>query len=86
MYVIHYYGILDLTEILALCRRHRLAALIEDCAMALYSRREGRPVGGDGDVAVFSLWKSVAMPFGGALVVNNPDLQMPRAWAASKRV
>ncbi|MBX3235223.1 MAG: DegT/DnrJ/EryC1/StrS family aminotransferase [Nitrospiraceae bacterium] len=77
LYVIHYYGIpQDLTEILALCRRHRLA-LIEDCAMALYSRREGRPVGGDGDVAVFSLWKSVAMPFGGALVVNNPDLQMP---------
>jgi dTDP-4-amino-4,6-dideoxygalactose transaminase len=85
LYVIHYYGVPhDLTEIVELCRKQGLA-LIEDCAMALYSRRGTRPVGLDGDVALFSMWKTVAMPFGGALMVNNPELQGLRAGQTPSR-
>ena len=79
VYVIHYFGIpQDLTDLAEFCHEHRLA-LIEDCAMALYSRRGERPTGSDGDVAIFSMWKTVAMPFGGALVVNNPNLEVPKS-------
>ncbi len=79
VYVIHYYGLpQDLNATLEVCRR-RGVAMIEDCAMALYGRLGDRPLGSYGDVSIFSLWKTVAMPFGGALVVNNPRLPRPEA-------
>jgi dTDP-4-amino-4,6-dideoxygalactose transaminase len=74
VFVIHYFGFAQpLDEVHRLCRE-RGWALIEDCAQALYTKRLGRTVGTTGDVAIFSLFKSLPLAGGGALLVNNPDL------------
>lgn len=73
LYVIHYLGwpqpMKDLT---ALCRKHGLI-LIEDCALALLSEPDGRPLGSYGDYAVFCLYKTLPVPNGGLLVQNGSD-------------
>lgn len=70
--VIHYYGFAQpIEEIRQLCRRHNLF-LLEDCAHALFSRYGGQPLGTYGDLAVFSPTKSLALPDGGLLLINNP--------------
>lgn len=51
--------------------------LIEDCALSFLSQYHGRPLGSFGDVAIFSLRKSLPIPNGGVLVVNNKDLPLP---------
>jgi len=77
LYVIHYFGFSqDMAPIRDLCRESGLV-LIEDCAQALYSRVGDRCVGVDGDLAIFSMWKSVPIPFGGALLVNSARLPLP---------
>jgi dTDP-4-amino-4,6-dideoxygalactose transaminase len=73
--VTHYFGFPQpLAEIRRVCDRHG-AALIEDCAHALFSRDPSGDVGKTGDVSVFSPRKTLPLPNGGALVVNNPRLQ-----------
>jgi dTDP-4-amino-4,6-dideoxygalactose transaminase len=47
--------------------------LLEDCALALMSGDEGRPLGTTGDLAFFSLYKSLPVPDGGA-VTGRPDV------------
>lgn len=71
--VTHYFGFPQpqLAEIADLCREHGLF-LIEDCAHALYSAHLGRPLGTFGAAAVFSLWKTLPMPHGAAVVANSP--------------
>jgi len=71
--VTHYFGLPqpDLPAIVELCSEHGLA-LIEDCAPALYSTHCGRPLGTFGDAAVFSLWKTLPLPNGGAVLANRP--------------
>lgn len=64
-------------EVIPFCRRRGLL-LIEDCAHALFSRYRNRPVGKLGDIAVFSISKTIPAPRAGALVVNNPRLRLPR--------
>jgi len=49
------------------------AVLIEDCAHALGSRDGERWLGTQGDAAVFSPWKTVAMPDGGVLLLNQAE-------------
>ena len=49
--------------------------MIEDCALSLLTEIEGRRIGFWGDVAVYNFPKSLPVPDGGALVVNNPNLQ-----------
>jgi dTDP-4-amino-4,6-dideoxygalactose transaminase len=46
--------------------------LIEDCAQALYASLGGVPVGTLGDLAVFSLYKSLPLPDGGAFLSRLP--------------
>lgn len=41
--------------------------LVEDAAMAWLAVRDGRPVGSDGDLAIYCLYKSFGVPDGGAL-------------------
>ncbi|MEL6741672.1 MAG: DegT/DnrJ/EryC1/StrS family aminotransferase, partial [Planctomycetota bacterium] len=83
VYVIHYFGFPhDLPSLRALCDRRGLR-LIEDGAQAFASAmpRGGdapRAVGTFGDVGIFSLHKSLPVPDGGALVLNDPDLPPPR--------
>ncbi len=70
--VTHYFGFPqpELQAIVELCRARGLL-LIEDCAHALYSSPGGRPLGTYGDIAVFSLWKTLPIPDGAATRTNG---------------
>lgn len=51
------------------------AVLIEDNAHGLFSQDEdGKLLGTRGDIGIFSFRKTVPIPNGAALVVNNPDI------------
>ena len=86
--LVHYLGFPGpAREVQRLCER-RGVALIEDCAHALFSRPGGRLLGSFGAAAIFSPWKSLPLPDGGLLQVNDPRLEppTPRAtapWAAT---
>jgi len=71
--VTHFYGFAQpLVSIAALACRHGLR-LIEDVSHGLGSSSpDGRPLGSDGDMAVFSLWKSLPVPDGGVLRLRDP--------------
>jgi len=74
VYMIHYFGFYqELRAIKELCSERGLY-LIEDCALALFSRAGDTKLGTYGDVSIFSLTKSLPVPDGGALVINNPRL------------
>lgn len=76
VYVTHYFGFpQQLKPIMHFCQSMGLS-LIEDCALALFSRNGDSFVGGEGDVSVFSFRKTAPVPDGGAVVVNNPSLQV----------
>ena len=68
LYVIHYAGWPQpMTELVDLCRRRGML-LVEDCALALLSEADGRPLGGFGDWSVFCLYKTLPLPHGGLLI------------------
>lgn len=70
LYVIHYAGFPQPMEpLLALARKHGLR-VIEDCALSLFSREGERPLGLQGDAAIFCFYKTVPVSHGGALLVN----------------
>lgn len=72
LYLIHYAGFpQDTDAAVGLVRRHGLK-LIEDCALALFSRDGARPLGSAGDAAVFCFYKTLPVAHGGALVVKSP--------------
>lgn len=76
IYVTHYFGhAQSVRRIRALCERHG-ARLIEDLALGLLSQdRSGAPLGGVGDMTVFSLVKTLCVPDGGALWLRDPSLR-----------
>lgn len=83
VYVIHYAGMAQpMDEVRAVARRIGVP-IVEDCALALYSSEGNRPLGSTGEVAVFCFYKTVPVPNGGALVVNDPGVRgaLPRAVA-----
>lgn len=65
----------DLTPLLKLAKEHHLI-VIEDCAHALGARYQNRFVGTWGDAAIFSFGrdKVISSVYGGAVLVNNPQL------------
>jgi perosamine synthetase len=71
VYLIHYLGFPSPVEELAALCRERDVRLIEDCALALFSKLGERYLGTFGDAAVFSLYKSLPVPSGGVLVFND---------------
>lgn len=76
-YLIHYLGFpRDIEEASLFCAAFGLA-LVEDCAHALYGRFEGRPLGTFGSLGIFSMRKTLPVPDGGALVVNDARLPLP---------
>ena len=69
--ITHYLGFPQpLDEIREMCEQYKLI-LIEDCAHAFLSEYKGRPVGSFGDVSIFSFRKTLPIPDGAALVINN---------------
>jgi len=82
IFVIHYFGfpqpIMALRE---LCDRRALT-LFEDCSLALLSEtEEGIPLGSVGELSAFCLYKSLPVPDGGLLVMNDCGaLKAGRVW------
>jgi perosamine synthetase len=77
--VTHYFGFPQpLTELRQLCDARGLY-LLEDCAHGLFSREKEKFLGATGDVAIFSMRKTIPLPNGGALIANRPDLRLPEA-------
>lgn len=69
--VIHYFGFPQpIVQLRALCDEHGLF-LVEDCAHVLTGHVDGRPLGGFGDISVFSWRKFLPVHDGGHLVINR---------------
>jgi dTDP-4-amino-4,6-dideoxygalactose transaminase len=72
LYVIHYFGFAQpLEPIRRFCEAHGLR-LIEDCALSLFSRENETWLGSVGDLALFSVYKTLPLPHGGFLVTKAP--------------
>jgi dTDP-4-amino-4,6-dideoxygalactose transaminase len=75
LYVIHYLGWPQpMAPLVDLCRRRGLL-LVEDCALALLSESDGRPLGSFGDWAIFCLYKTLPVPNGAVLVQNTTPIE-----------
>lgn len=71
--VTHYFGwAQELKPVIDLCRERGLY-LIEDCAHALFSASDCGWLGRHGDIAVYSLAKSLPVPHGGVAVLRDPE-------------
>lgn len=71
LHVIHYFGWPQAMErITRFCQEHGLK-LIEDCALALFSRDQKSWLGSYGDLALFSVYKTLPLPHGGFLVTKG---------------
>lgn len=70
--MVHYFGFVDpnFKEMVRLCRAKGVK-ILEDCAHALYSENNGRDLGREGDIAIFSLYKVLGSPTGGMLIINS---------------
>ena len=74
IYITHFFGFpQDIVNVKELCKQKNLY-LIEDCAMSLFSCNGTEIIGSTGDLAVFSLAKTLPVPDGGLLVINNTAL------------
>lgn len=83
IYVTHYFGMPQpLDEIGAICRDRKIY-LIEDCALSLFSSDSQTKLGSRGDVSIFSFPKTLPVPDGGAMVLNNQALPAD-AWERRK--
>jgi len=72
LYLIHYLGFSqDAPGVLRWCRERKLL-LIEDVAQSWLASVGGRPLGSFGDMAIFSFYKAVGVPEGGALRSSRP--------------
>ncbi len=77
IHVIHYFGREQPLAALADLAGAAGALLVEDLALGLYSRgADGAPLGRAGDMAVFSLVKTLGVPDGGALWMRR-DAVLP---------
>jgi dTDP-4-amino-4,6-dideoxygalactose transaminase len=77
LYVIHYLGVPQpIPTIRALAEAHGLA-LIEDCALSLFSRAPEGPLGSFGDFSLFCLYKTLPLPHGGILAWKGDASKAP---------
>lgn len=73
--LIHYFGFPQPVDAVKdICTTSNII-LVEDCSQSLFSSFKGKPLGTFGDLAIFSQRKSLPLPDGGALLVNNSELQ-----------
>ena len=75
VYTTHYYGLPQhqIEELAEICSIRRVA-MLEDCALALFSNLGDRPLGSFGDFAIFSQRKYLPITEGGLLVSNRTPL------------
>jgi hypothetical protein len=71
LYVVHFVGWMQPMEELRRIADERGLLLVEDCALSLYARRDGRDAGTFGDFSIFCLYKTLPVPSGGLLVDNT---------------
>ena len=72
VYIIHYFGVPQPMDALLAFVHKRRILLIEDNAHGLYSTDPaGSPLGSFGDMSVFSLHKTLAIPDGGLLLLRS---------------
>ena len=82
--VTHFIGFPQpIDEIKRICVQRKLF-LIEDCAHALLSTYNGGFLGTFGDIAIFSLLKTLPVPNGGVLVINNSNIDIKYKHDAEK--
>lgn len=75
IYLTHYFGFPQkVDDIKRICDQHNLY-LIEDCALSLFSKNGEKHIGTFGDVSLFSLTKTLPIPDGGVLIINNEKLK-----------
>jgi hypothetical protein len=77
LYVIHYLGFPQPIAELADLARRRGWRLIEDCALSLFSRAPEGPLGRFGGISIYCLYKSLPVPHGGMLCVNDTAAPVP---------
>jgi dTDP-4-amino-4,6-dideoxygalactose transaminase len=77
IYLTQYFGVPQPIDDVRSAADQRGIPLIEDCAMAMFGKDRGKPVGSWGDLAVFCLHKTLPVPDGGLLVVNRPEWPLP---------
>lgn len=71
LYLIHYLGFpQDMGRWRDYCDERGLL-LVEDAAQGWLGEREGRPLGSDGDLAIFCLYKTFGLPDGAALLIRG---------------
>jgi perosamine synthetase len=86
IYVIHYFGWpQELVELRQYCDGAGIK-LLEDCALALFGRGPDGWLGQQGDGAVFSLPKMLAVPDGGILLLKQPSLEVPKSKPPLKKI
>jgi dTDP-4-amino-4,6-dideoxygalactose transaminase len=84
--VTHYFGFAQpLAALRDLCDRHG-ALLVEDCAHAFLSDNAEHTLGRVGDVAIYSLRKTLPIPNGGAVVFNRASMRLKGALSAPPRL
>lgn len=72
--IIHYFGLpQDVPRIRDWCDDRHLF-LVEDCAHSLFGKIENRPLGSWGDVAIFSVCKTLPTIDGGLMLGNSPQI------------
>jgi len=72
LYLIHYLGFPQDAPWWSRWCRERGLLLIEDVAQGWLASIEGRPLGSFGDMAIFSFYKAIGVPEGGALRSSRP--------------
>jgi dTDP-4-amino-4,6-dideoxygalactose transaminase len=81
LYIIHYFGLPQRLGLISAFCQQKGIKLIEDCALSFLSKEGDTWLGSRGDIALFSIYKSVSLPHGGYVVTKNPaqppELQSP---------
>lgn len=71
LYLVHFFGFPQSLESVLKLAREKNVMVVEDCAHALFGKSGERWLGEFGDVAIFSLRKTLPIPDGGGLLINN---------------
>ena len=75
IYINQYFGFPQPIEPIRKICDEKGIILIEDCALSLLSKSNGnKNLGSTGDISIFNLYKTLPLPDGGAMIINNPAL------------